>query len=355
MTQVFETSSVELGSDVDHQDDARIRIEEHESSDEDPPQVRVNTGREIFSSDITVNEPDFCGTVEPQFLRYSGYTTRRETESLEERLTRIAQELDEISNAEPENPRTNILQQQLRGLIARYDTPVSSTSDDLHQLVAAAQPESGESLRQDIVTANSTRLATTRQTFELEERIKKIEAKVGQSVLSSETSISSQILDLSKKISLCFHPEYNLDTVKHGVEKLADEVASLESRQRVVEITSQSDIKIDEISPQDPLDLVNATYKLALEASEINKQVPSIIIRLRLLSTLHAELANSIDVTSHLDTILREINKDITVWNSSIDALQEQILAFKESFERNHELLERQIENVTLRLASLGA
>lgn len=350
---VFETSDIE--SDV-------------EVPSVPTPSVELDfmSARKRFEQSVIVDDMsnvDFLGKVN-QGLGRSGYFVEAVNETVEQKLARIARELEEIrlqesqdkdsqlekdSNEPKSDQRTlnqvGVLEKVLGSLKENslhnfYGDKIDKVLLDAHiefSLVERVEPPKSATSVGEILALES-RLYNVEKLIGVEKEMLTLKA-------ASSGSLQTSLNDLKRRINIIHNPEYYIQRVKQDINKLGEETEKLEARRKLLEITSTG-----EVEQKEPLSLeIDEIYTKLHEIDAINHVVPMLITRLKTLHLVHGDVANVVGVVSSLDETLDGIKSDIVSWDTSINTLNSNLKEYETNFESNKGVITNRLDELERR------
>ncbi|EGW31109.1 uncharacterized protein SPAPADRAFT_63036, partial [Spathaspora passalidarum NRRL Y-27907] len=248
--EIYETSDVE-SEDLPQKSITTTDTSEEVYTDSlEPEASRKQFSKNILSTNADV---DFSGSITSS-LRTSGYIVSRVNETVAEKLSRIARELEEIKNEDVDSAQLNELIEkyhELRGnREARKQCQFQGLNlDSVFEEVAAKDKEESSD-------------TSLKEITELESRVNTLETIVGSEAILEhearpEKSIQQTLNDLERKISIINNPEYSFDAIKQQISELVQEAEKLELSKKLMlnlapaavqpEKQKESNKKIDEL------------------------------------------------------------------------------------------------------------
>lgn len=363
--EIFETSDVE--SDVE----LAISEPTAENSDIEEPQLDSNQARKKFNNDIIVGDPgviDFLGTISTPSLRETGYRVSRVDETVEQRLSRIARELEEIKlvqltkdSSKDEMDDCNNLVNTLEGLVRDSQASDSANLNQYSQRVQQAFAQATEKIHAPTSASEPTEkhpLVDTSLVLAMESRINNIESVVGTETTSStrasdsKPTLQNYINDLARKINVVHNPEYQLQTVRNEVALLNKEIETLNANKKFLDI-SHPPAAVPGPEPHQN-SKIDDLHKRIPDFDRINVSLPLILTRLKSLHSVHADLAYSIDTVKSLDQVLSDMKSDMAKWNNSIDNVNTKLEDHERQFGLNKDHVIQAIDELTAKANSLN-
>ncbi|RLV93519.1 hypothetical protein JA1_002275 [Spathaspora sp. JA1] len=343
--EIYETS------DVESEDD----ISQKEVSGPPAPEVYTDSiepdiSRKLFSKNIlsTNEEVDFSGSITSN-LRTSGYNVTHSDESVEEKLSRIARELEEIRSYDAKDEgQFDKLIETFHELKSNRDTQQQPQFQDLSLDIE----EEIVVKNKDVGTANNFK-----EIIELESRVNTLETIVGQEAILNlesrpEKSIQYTLNDLERKISIINNPEYSFDKVKERITDLIKDSEKLELSKKLM-LNLAPGITPDKEQTEETSNKIDELYTALPSLMENSAVIPLLIQRLKTLNIVHSELDSSVKLSGHVDQVLNDITMDMKVWNESIDKLQSNLQEYRENVNNNVNSINDRIEKLTLKVDSL--
>ncbi|ODV78729.1 uncharacterized protein CANTADRAFT_7077 [Suhomyces tanzawaensis NRRL Y-17324] len=348
---IFETSDIESEAELEHEPEPT----EIEALVTDPQAIRNRYANDVIDG---LSGVDFLGSITNPVLGSTGYAVRRVDETRDQKLARIARELQELADPEkvPEPAKLAHIGAAAstsgpidpEKLVALLETAVSSNNpsnpyqSQLNELFAKVDAKINEKpVAGKAIVANSPS-----ETLELESRINSLEQQVGE---VAPGSIQNLLNDLARKIKIIHNPDYPIDRVRKEVTQLAEETEKLASDRKLLEVSELLHTKEQEPSEKK----IDELYRVLPEFEQSNKSIPQIIKRLKSLNTVHADIAHSIQLVGDLDRTLADMDEEIQSWNESIDVLNGNLKAYSKNFEENKTVMENKIEELSKRLGKV--
>lgn len=375
---VFETSDVESDLELSHHHSESSPTLEEDDSEIKHQQLNAETARTRFSHSLLVPQDgaDFLGSVSYPKLGKSGYLIETTVETRQQKLARIARELEELKQ-EGENDVEKIFSENVDGLQTQLqevlEKTVSGSNSKIRQLDVYSQRINHlfEAISSNIIKGEvyeksapqneasfqkSSTSTSPSEILSLENRINELEKLIGvdmvQSLSSKPTgttaSLQSYVNDLSRKINIVHNPEYHIAAVKLEVELLIAKMDELETKRRIAEIRETTLGKPQQsISESTPLQKkIDDLYKNLPEFERANKLVPSVISRLKSLSVVHSDLAGCTQTVGELDSILGDLRDDMKRWDDSLNDVNAKIDNYETIFGENRKVVTAQIEEL---------
>lgn len=349
--QIFESSDVEenIISEVEG-DQLDSDIDESTTKLGD---VKQRFNRDFISGEITLC--DFLGNISAN-LGSSGYKVRLVNETTDEKLARIARELEEIKletdlkesgieNDDEVNRLVVVLEGQLNGredvILNPYNTKIKELFKS--EVVLKQKKSKGDIENRDAASKTTTSLT---RTLEIESRINRIESILGEVNDSDSLSIQSQINELTRKANLVYNPEYHLKSLDDQIKRLNSGVEKYLSNRRLASIGKKGEsTAIDEQSETEN-NKIKEIYQRIPDFDRMNSILPKIITRLKSLNVVHNELGGCITTITDFDKTLSELQFDIKKWDTSINDVNEKIDLHERQFEENKLEIEKWIKEL---------
>mgnify|MGYP001134016871 CR=1 FL=1 len=304
----------------------------------------VNTMDATVKFETMTAKPDFLGSIVAG-LATSGYNA---TETVDEKLARIARELDELrlQNTTAEQTSTaNSLE------AAVSDLKYNDYGQRLNKLLDVVERSHGTSENQSVTEPTfGASGAVPRGTVPesalllLESKISKLELTIGLD-LSQTKSVASTVADLSRKINIIHNPEYTIDKVSAKIEQINQHYDTLINKSKLFDIELlppvSQETKIDEL------------YANLAHFESINKTVPMILRRLKSLNTIHHDLGHTVTTVGQIDAVINDIKLDFAKWNTSLSTVQEKLHAYETDAAANHDAVTKKLDELAQRLAKV--
>lgn len=373
--EVFETSDIDSEVEVDTHTDIDAS---EKNSDIEEPELNSDEARSRFANDVLVgdiNMVDFLGSINNPSLTKTGYQVNQVDETVDQKLSRIARELEEIKILQL-NDTSNKNNSECDKLVRTLETfakePLLLHASELNQynnrikqvfdLVTSRLEAHGSD---DAKTPQESQLVDTSQVLALESRINAIEAALGpetaigtQSKTDARPTIQNWLKELNRKLNVIHNPEYQLDTVKQEVAQLTKQLETLASQKKFLDLSHP----VPANPPPDP-DSDNSQIHSKIEDlheklphfNHVNATVPLVISRLKTLHTVHADLANTVQTVQELDLILNDIKIDMKKWNDSIDVVNANIGDHEQQFENNKLYIDNLLKDLNDKVTSIAS
>ena len=372
--EVFETSDID--SDVDIDAYTNVNASEN-NSDIEEPEINSNEARSKFSNDILVgdiNMVDFLGSINNPILARTGYQVNQVDETVDQRLSRIARELEEIKILQLNDPmkaETAECDKLVKTLETLAENPLASPANDLNQYnqrIKKVFDEASarlESPGNDDPKTPQKPLVDTSQVLALESRLNAIESVLGptgatniQSLAETKPTIQNWLNELTRKLNVVHNPEYQLNTVKQEIVLLTKQIEALASHRKFLDLphlvsanpTPQPDSSHNQIDSK-----INDLHDKLPFFNQMNATVPLIITRLKTLHTVHADVANTVQTVHELDLILNDIKCDMKKWNDSISVVNANIDDHDKQFQSNKEHINLLFKDLNDKVSSISS
>ncbi|KAG7660898.1 uncharacterized protein J8A68_005573 [[Candida] subhashii] len=356
--EIFETSDVE--SDIEYASPQEIE-------QTTPTELNVDNlpseAKGIFSnSHISGNRAvDFSGSIHNQ-LYDSGYYVAEVEETVDEKLSRIARELEEIKLEKdmmitPETTtETNKLLQLLNNL-KKSEPPIRSEILSSEQLRIDGI---FNQIKQQQDVQSISRIKDGQEgLISLEDRLSSIEKLIGEDVLLEVgkkpiSSIQKTLNDLERKISIVNNPEYNFENVTKQLDTLNKEMDKMEMRKKLFNLTDIYDIggsKDD--NSKDDNSIIDSLVEKLPEIKKNNEIIPLILKRLKTLNNIHNDMNINVELSKNMDQIITDLKIDIKNWDNSINQIYENIENYSQNFENNSKAMQTRLEQLSLKIEAL--
>ncbi|KAI5969010.1 hypothetical protein CANMA_002006 [Candida margitis] len=317
--EVFESSDVESDNNPAPNEDL---------VNEALPDVNLQDLQTRFAdTKLANNDYDFSGNLlNKSWLQVDG---RKETK--QERLARIKRELEELQQEEETScPVTDALLQQFNGLKSTSDKPSFPTEEELRiNEILVPPPEP--------VNATPRQGATLAG---LENKLSQLEKQLGINNTLSHP-VQHSINDITRKINIISHADYNIDAIKSKIETTGKEMEKLELNKRLFgweDVPTPKQDKIDEL------------YKLLPDLEKYCGKAPMILERLKSLNMIHNEVEESLNFTINLNQFISDLDRDMKQWNKSLDTLNRGLDVSKETFDTNRQSFQTRLAELENRL-----
>lgn len=370
--EVFETSDIDNDLDID----AYTGVDASEkNSDIEESEIDSGEARSRFSNDILVgdiNMVDFLGSITNPSLTRTGYQVNQVDETVDQRLSRIARELEEIKILQLNdslNTNTSECDKLVKTLESLAKEPLLSPVNDLNQYnhrikqvfdEASARLETAGSGGSK--TPQKPPLVDTSQVLTLESRLNAIESVLGSdgatnvSLAESKPTIQNWLNELTRKLNVVHNPEYQLDAVKQEVGLLTKQIETLAAHKKFLDLS-----QLVPANPPPQLESGHNQINSKIEDlheklpffNHVNATVPLIVTRLKTLHTVHADLANTVQTVHELDLILNDIKSDMKKWNDSIDVVNANIDNHDKQFQSNKEHINLLFEDLNDKVSGI--
>lgn len=365
--EVFETSDVDSEVDINMRSVSEVTENNSEVEELDLDQAQ---SRKRFSNDVLVgdiNVVDFLGSIAKPGLMKTGYLVARLDETLDQRLSRIARELEEIkilkSKETPsvQNDTSEDLVKLLESLVKDQQPKDEANLNQYHHRIQEVFEMTSAKLEHsqlDSVELERPRLVDTSQVLALEARLHAIERTLGpdslQSPFESKPTIQSYIDELARKINIVHNPEYQVDSLKSKIVQLSKEVETLSANKRLVEShPTEVSLKAD-ANPNHIYRKIEDLHAKLPHFDHLNSTIPLITARLKTLHTVHADIANTVKTVHDLDQILDDLKSDLQKWNNSIDTVNTNIDKHEVQFASNREHVTQVIKDLDEKVTKLS-
>ncbi|KAM3124114.1 hypothetical protein CJJ07_002515 [Candidozyma auris] len=316
--EVFETSDVESEPGIK-------KVEEpNESIARDPlasaQDAAANYENSVISDELTF--VDFSGNVSRN-LANSGYNVQRLYESRQQKLSRIAFELEELEKDGKSSEITELgkVLEKLRKSESQ-EGGIELAVGELFQNIDAA-------LKKPTTESESKK---PDEVLQLEKRIAELEQLVGTAE-EPPTSLRNAINNATRRVSVLYDHEFELDKVKEEIRSLSKEMENFATAKRVAQVASGSDGPV--ALQVDFEHKVAALYDRLPEFDKVNSTVPLMLNRLKSLHHVHSESGHAVECVSALDKMLSEMSLDMKKWDEAIDKVDKSITQQQAAFESN--------------------
>lgn len=373
--EVFETSDID--SDVEVESHTDLDASE-KKSDIEEPELNLDEARNRFANDVLVgdiNIVDFLGSIKNPNLTKTGYQVHQVDETVDQRLSRIARELEEIKilqlNEAP-NKNTSECDKLTKTLEVLAKESLLSAANDLDQystrikqvfdLVTSRLEAHGSD---DARTTHESQLVDTSQLLALESRINAIESVLGpETVIGSQSktevrpTIQNWLKELNRKVNVVHNPEYQLDTVKQEVTLLTKQLETIASQKKFLDLSHTAPgnhLHHPDSDNNQIYSKIEDLHENLPHFTHVNATVPLIIARLKTLHTVHADLANTVQTVQNLDLILNDIKMDMKKWNDSIDVVNTNIDDHEKQFETNKQYIDNLLKDLNNKVTSIAS
>lgn len=372
--EVFETSDIDSDVDIDAYTDVDAS---EKNADIEEPEIDSSEARSRFSNDVLVgdiNMVDFLGSITNPSLTRTGYQVNQVDETVDQRLSRIARELEEIKILQlndSSNTKMSDCDKLVQTLECLAKEPLLSLVNDLNQYNHRIKQVFDEaSARLETTgtdgpkTLQKPSLVDTSQVLALESRLNAIESVLGpdgttniQSQAESKPTIQNWLNELTRKLNVVHNPEYQLDTVKKEVALLTKQIETLASHKRFLDLSHLAPTNPPP-QPDSSHNQINSKIEDLHEKlpffNHINATVPLIVTRLKSLHTVHADLANTVQTVHELDLILNDIKSDMKKWNDSIDVVNANIDDHDKQYQSNKDHINLLFKDLNDKVSSMS-
>lgn len=329
-------------SDLDTEPEDEVRVEPNE--DIDVSAVDSDQIRKLFENNSIKRVPDFLGSIVKP-LGDSGYAVDEVKETIDQKLARIARELQEIS-LERDNGDTTTKQNEEITRLKALEENLNKNEGGFNEYSVKLT----ELFKRKNSTPNQLEpgilpsLQPISQSLQLESRITELENLIGE---TNQTSIQNIVHDLSRKINIIHNPEYQMMQITEKIKELDTEYEKLLTKRKLFDIEpSQIDVSQD--------DKINLLYSHLSDFEQVNNAVPLIIRRLKSLNVVHSDLSNSVDVVNNLDDILQEMKLDFNRWNESLEVVNTSLDNNQSLFDSNKQTILDQLDQLTSKVDKLS-
>jgi nuclear migration protein JNM1 len=336
-------------SDVDDSSDGESDVPQ---STDEIDYSTVNTMDATVKFETTTTKPNFLGSIVAD-LATSGYNG---TETVDEKLARIARELDELRLQNTTTEQT-ITANSLETIVS--DLKYNDYGQRLNKLLEAmeqshnvgdenrsvAEPTSVGTARGSVSGSVSRGAVPESAILLLESKISKLEHTIGLD-LTQNKSVANTVADLSRKINIVHNPEYSIDKVSAKIEQINQHYDTLINKSKLFDIEEvvppvSQETKIDEL------------YANLVHFESINKTVPMILRRLKSLNTIHHDLGHTVTTVGQIDGVINDIKMDLAKWNTSLSTVQKKLDAYETDAAANHDFVTKKLDELTQRLGKV--
>ncbi|RCK65191.1 Meiotically up-regulated gene 1 protein [Candida viswanathii] len=307
---------------------------------------KQSKARFAHSEIIDSNAYDFLGNIS----RLNGYHVSHVDETVEEKLSRITRELEEI---------------KLQDDTSKTTKQVNQLQDVLNLLKNPQALENGTALRAECINIDSvfekvisrqetsTKPQNLQNLVALEERLNAIEKSIGNNDPTKPLNLT--ISELSRKIAIIENPEYNFEVIQSEINKLDKELERLEMKKKVLfSFDGDGD---DETTPSSVVSTaikLDDLYEKLPTINKYNAVAPMLLSRLKTLSKVHQDMETTIDLSGSIDQILQDLVLDMKNWDQSITKLNESLTSYEKNFEQNSTSLRERVSDLILKVESLS-
>ncbi|GME69872.1 unnamed protein product [[Candida] boidinii] len=342
--EVYETSDTEVSQFQD--DNSNNRNDNNDENENkrnsiDESNLIVHDSREVFENEIISN-------INTDFNNYSGYKTHRVNETYEQKLLRIANELQEmklISDRETKSDQKQViekLQDDATDLLSKLKNSSDIEIETMSQKFTNIKLDNISSPKLvNTINDSSSKL------LELNKRLNDIENTVGlennEIDPSSNKSQSLQIIinDIYRRINIISNPEFSLNEVTLQVNDLNSKL----------EIYSRNFNRYLQDNKNEPL--VSITdKKIDLLYSKI-KQLPNlknlielIINKLKSMNNLINNFELNVNFLDEIKENMNNLSIEINNWNEKLDNIDDNLNKNIKQFENNKIEIKNWIENL---------
>lgn len=337
---VYETSDVES--------EEQLPVPEKESQDIDANHLATDEAKKLFEKDVIVESltlVDFLGTS----AGTSGYSIKRMDETTEQKLARIAFELEEIRSHEPnklshvdslsvllenlvEEKSGGLYGEKLRAVFARIDP-----TEDL-DTIEKEQRENKEAKEGKGETGPS-------EVLQLEKRLFSLEEVVGVSDLVTSKSLRNHVNDMMRRIDVLYDLEFEMGHLKAEIRKLNKDLETLTTNRRLAHLTQ------GEAAPTKPFEAkIDSLHEKLPDFERANLVVPKLISRLRSLHQVHTEMAHSVSAVIEIDKTIHDLSEEMRKWDTALGEVNAALDKHSEAFEDNRKVVERKLEVIERKL-----
>lgn len=370
---VFETSDIESDNDIQ-----TTVNETNVNSEIDNAKLDAKRSAEKFTNNIIVGEVDivnFLGDLGTKSLLRSGYRVQNVVETVDQKMARIKRELEEIK----------LSQETAKDVVNENEHEELSNIDELVTLLESIDSHNSGpdhlnyyseklkhifesiNLDQDDTEPPSIELTEKNESLEilsLESRINDLETLLGsetlqelqQTVRAPKTKTVQNLLnDLKRKINIIYNPEFELGKIKQEIRELNRETEKLATNRKLAQLSSQNNSSNNNFKNNSPIDTKSHrknTFEQKIvtifdrldEFDNVNKIIPSLLIRLKSLHKIHADLGNTVGTVGQLDQTLNDIKSDMVTWNASLDKVNENLDQQNQIFDTNRLDIEKRLQ-----------
>lgn len=318
--EVFETSDVES---ID-----QLPYTEKETEDIDAVALNPEDAKKHFEHEIV----DSLAVVDFLDLAGPGFTMRRTEETTEQKLARIAAELEQIRSLEPEKTEVEALAAELESLAGKRE--VGYYGAKLRKVFEESMPE--EKLGKENTKDTSSVL-------KLELRLSSLEDTVGVSDLATTRSLRNHVKDMARRVDVLYDLDTEMASLKAEIKRLNKEMETLNTNRRLAALLEVAPVTAFEAK-------VDTLYEKLPEFERTNTTVPQIIARLKSLHHIHADMGYAVSATNEIDKTIHDLRSELQRWESSLDEVNSALDKHNEIFEANKRAVESRMKEIETRV-----
>lgn len=328
VADTFETS------DIDSDSDPEVIPLSNEDIDTTP--VDTDLIRKNLETNNLNRIPNFSGDITTR-LGYSGYSNINQ-ESIEEKLARIARELEEIENV-PQNSKIDRLKLWRDKIDTKKDFDIYTK-----ELTSLFDHLSIKEFTKSDVTQSNQYPRVNNEILQLESKLNDLESYIGG---NRTNSIKDTLSDLTRKVNIIHNPEYKIDDVHDKIKELDKEYEKILAKRKLFDIDS---VEIEENSNEK----IDKLYENLPNFEKCNATIPLILKRLKTLHQVHSDLGNSVNIVKNLDSTLKKMDFDYNQWNDSLKIVNKTLSTYESSFDENKTVILSQLDKLSERFDRLG-
>lgn len=354
--QVFESSDVE--------DEPVIPSVEVQAvdSDVDESGTDVADAKRAFKHEFITGEWDFLGNVGNPIS--SGYRVVLKSETVDEKLARIATELQEIKlqadsaggelvtdKNKFEEMVTLVEELSRNGTDSdakdiRMSAPYKKRVQEAFEL-ASTQLSFKEDETYESSAIKADRVVLASAILELESRIHQLEEAVGPGD-DSKQSIQGQLRELGRRANLVYNPEYHTAKLSEEVEKLNANVEKYLSNRRLAQIGARTTPVAGNVGQEgdDRTIKIDEVYNRIPDFDKMKAVLPGVLQRLKSLHLVHAEMGGCTRTITELDKTLGSLESEIVKWDESVNEVNERLDKQDLLFDQNKQVIEKWVSQL---------
>lgn len=345
--EVYETSDTEVSQFQFQDDNNNNNQKDNTTNDEnkrnsiDESNLIVHDSREVFENEIISN-------INTDFNNYNGYKTYRVSETYEQKLLRITNELQElkiISDKEMKSNQNQLienLQNDTDVLLSKLKNTNDKEIDTILQKFTDIKLDNINLPKlENPINENSSKL------LELNKRLNKIENKVGlenNEVDPSSTkpqSLQIIINDIYRRINIISNPDFSLNEVTLQVNDLNSKLEIyLRNFNRYLQdnknepLVSITDKKIDLL------------YNKIKQLPNLKTLIELIINKLKSINNLINNFDLNLKFLNEIKENMNNLSVEVNNWNEKLNNIDDNLNKNIKQFENNKIEIKNWIENL---------
>lgn len=352
--EVFETSETESIEDLG-------KVEQVHNEDIDQSSLNAATAQAQFESDsdralVYEDFVDFLGSLDQPSIGLPGYTIRKQKETREQKLKRIALELQEMESEEKADQESLRIYHHTVELLLKSAEKRPFTkmmSEIIHEIDAEVKSCRTEDSTKSGVLRKSADPKVDPDLIQFEQRINEIENIIGLEALSDHKTLNlhNHLKDLERKIEFIFDPDFEIQAIKDKIESMNSDLEALDIKKRVSEIKhGKSDI--DGIGAFE--ESVNSIYQNVGAMEKYRNILPHMITRLKTLNEIHLDLAGKTQAIHEIDSTLDTISRSSKCWNDNMDRVNSALDGYAKVFKDNVDYVEKKTSDLEQKISAIN-